>query len=562
MKKSFLLISFLLLIGIAYSLEYGPTGSVGAPETIDRGMLAEAQDRAAMIPKSIPQEIIDAGAEEEYISVTCAMAKYNMQKFVDGADTVKAIWDEVASTLSSEGITMDTSALLSIKEGLLSKVEALCSATPETYGVAIQEIISFSLGDNGLEQSLKSIGTKLESDIKVKMDNYTAQGEVIQAEIDAMTGGKSPEEIEAIVSQIYAKSAQYQAITNANPMAAQDPSVQALYSEIQTLQASLGASTPKAQEEAIALGEEARAFGEKAQSLGAKVEQAFSGMAEKMRAAFEGKNYTLQESEVNEAYYALFLKVFNQKIIDIDAKKAEVSVYGIDTSMFNEVTVWAAAKKEQALTVFTSDATEADIMEFIKIINLESAEMEVRINSIIEGLIQDKYITSLDALMETAQAGIDAATNGGLDTSVLENLTAQLEALRDEAIALDEAGNDEEAFAKIKEAENIVALLKEEYARLQAQVEGVKEEAQTIITALNAEKAKILALKEAAQGLNIDTSVLEKLETELYALESQATILLELGNTADALVLINEAKAKFEALKIEYSKLFAEVKSK
>jgi hypothetical protein len=557
MKKSFLLISFLLLIGIAYSLEYGPTGLVGAPETIDKGMPAEAQDRAAMIPKSIPQEIIDAGAEEEYMAVTCAMAKYNMQKFVDGADTVKAIWDEVASTLSSEEITMDTSALLSIKEGLLSKVEALCSATPETYEVAIQEIISFSLGDNGLEQSLKSIGTKLESDIKVKMDNYTAQGEVIQAEIDAMTGGKSPEEIEAIVSQIYAKSAQYQ-----SRLASQDPSAYTLLAEIQSLQASLGASTPEAQQEAIALGEEARAFGEKAQALGTKIEQAFSGMAEKMRAAFEGKNYTLQESEVNEAYYALFLKVFNQKIIDIDAKKAEVSVYGIDTSMFNEVTVWAAAKKEQALTVFTADATEADIMEFIKIINLESAEMEVRINSIIEGLIQDKYITSLDALMETAQAGIDAATNGGLDTSVLENLTAQLEALRDEAIALDEAGNDEEAFAKIKEAENIVALLKEEYARLQAQVEGVKEEAQTIITALNAEKAKILALKEAAQGLNIDTSVLEELETELYDLESQATILLESGNTADALVLINEAKAKFEALKIEYSKLFAEVKSK
>jgi hypothetical protein len=347
MKKSFLLISLILLIGMAYSLEYGPTG-MGVP--------AEAQARAAMIPATIPQEIIDAGAQAEYLAVTCAMARYNMQRFVDGADAVKTIWDEVAASLSSEGITMDTSALSSIKSGVLNRVDALCSATPETYGAAIQEIISFYLGKNGLEQSLKSMGTKLESDIKVKMDEYAAEGAEIQAKIDAMTGGKTPQEIEAIVSQIQAKSAQYQAIVNSNPIAAQDPSAQALLLEIQSLQASLGASTPAAQKEAIALGEQAREFGEKAQSLGLKIEGIFSGISDKMEAAFAEKNYSELKAAVNQHYYNLFLKVFDAKVFDIEAKRAEVSSYGIDTSIFDEITVWVANKKEEAKGVFTADA--------------------------------------------------------------------------------------------------------------------------------------------------------------------------------------------------------------
>jgi hypothetical protein len=133
--------------------------------------------------------------------------------------------------------------------------------------------------------------------------------------------------------------------------------------------------------------------------------------------------------------------------------------------------------------------------------------------------------------------------------------------LRNEAISLDEAGNDSLAFEKIKEAEEIVELLKEEYAKLQAQGEGVNEEAQAVIAALNAEKSKILALKEAAQGLELDTTVLEGLEAELYAIEAEANNLLGLGNNAEALLLINEAKQKFETLKIEYSRLLSEVKA-
>jgi len=561
MNKLFFASILLLLINAVSAVQYGPTGVTGASNTTDMGVPPEAQARAAMIPANIPQEIIDAGAQAEYLAVTCAMARYNMQRFVDGADAVKTIWDEVAASLSSEGITMDTSALSSIKSGVLNRVDALCSATPETYGAAIQEIISFSLGKNGLEQSLKSMGTKLESDIKARMDDYTAEGAGIQAEIDAMTGGKTPQEIEAIVSQIQAKSAQYQAIVNSNPIAAQDPSAQALLLEIQSLQASLGASTPAAQEEAIALGEQAREFGEKAQSLGLKIEGIFSGISDKMEAAFAEKDYSELKAAVNQHYYNLFLKVFDAKVFDIEAKRAEVSSYGIDTSIFDEITVWVANKKEEAKGVFIADATEDDIKAFIELINLESIEMEIRINSVIEELIREKYIDNLESLRAQAEAGVDAAKNGGLDTTVLENLTIQLEALRDEAIALDEAGDDEAAFAKIKEAEAIVELIKAEYSKLQAQGERIEIDAQAVITSLNSQKEKILALKEAARRVELDTTILEALEAELYALEEEANSLLSQGKNAEALLKIDEAKAKFEALKVEYSRLLIEVES-
>ncbi|MFA5332961.1 MAG: hypothetical protein WC376_00505 [Candidatus Nanoarchaeia archaeon] len=564
MNKPVLILSLLLLIEIASAVEYGPTGAVGAPDISEMGIPAEAAVRASQIPKVIPQEIIDAGAETEYLAVSCAMAKYNMQKFVDGADAVKAIWDEVVVSLSSEGITLDTSALLSIKEGVLSRVDALCSATPQTYAQAIQGIIDYSLGANGLEQQLKSMGSELETNIRAKMDGYAAEGEALQAQIDALTGGKSPEEIQAIVSQIQAKSTEYQGIT-ANPMAMQDPATSAraaaLLSEIQTLQASIGGATQEGQDEGVALGEQAQSLGDKAQFLGTKIESIFGGITEKMKQAFEGNDYSTQKSEVNEAYYALFLKVFNAKIIDVNEKKAEISAYNINTSMFDEVTEWAAQKKEQAKSVFVETATEEDIKEFIELINLESAEMEIRINSIIEGLIREKYVESLDELRSNANAGIVAANNGGLDTTELEALTAELETLRDEAIALDNAGNDSLAFEKIGEAQAVVALVQEEYAKLQAQGEGVQIQAQAVIAAINSEKDKLLSLKQAAQSLSLDTSLLESLETDLYSLEAQAQELLDAGQNAQALLLIQETKDKFEILKAEYSRLLSEVRA-
>lgn len=564
MNKSFLILSFLLIIGIASAVEYGPTGAVGAPDISEMGVPAEALGRANMIPKSIPQEIIDAGAETEYLAVTCAMAKYNMQKFVDGADAVKKIWDDVILDLSSEDIIFDTSALLTIKEGVLSKVDNLCLATAENYGQAINDLIDFSIGTNGLEQQLKSMGIELENKIRTKMDEYTAESASIQAEIDAMTGGLSQDEIISLTTQMQSYSTELQALTN-NPSAMQNPSnvarVEFLSTEIQSIQASLGATTNEDQQRGIELGEEAQSFGEKVQALGTKIEKVFGGISERMNAAFQGNDYSNLKAEVNEMYYALFLKVFNAKVIDVDAKKAEISVYGIDTSVFDEVTVWANLKKQEAKSVFVETATEEDIKDFIELINLESAEMEIRINSNIEGLIREKYIDNLDTLRSNAEAGIVAANNGGLDTTDLESLTLRLETLREEAMALDNAGNDSEAFEKIQEAERLVELLKVEYANLQSQGENAQAEAQAVIEALNAEKGKILALKEAAQSLELDTTLLTSLESELYSLESQATSLLNSGENAQALLLVQEAKNKFESLKFEYSRLLSEVKA-
>jgi chromosome segregation ATPase len=126
---------------------------------------------------------------------------------------------------------------------------------------------------------------------------------------------------------------------------------------------------------------------------------------------------------------------------------------------------------------------------------------------------------------------------------------------------LNEAGDDEASFAKIKEAEAIVELIKTEYTKLQAQGERIETDARAVITSLNSQKEKILALKEAARRVELDTTILEALEAELYALEEEANSLLSQGKNAEALLKIDEAKAKFEALKVEYSRLLIGVKS-
>lgn len=558
MDRRALLLVGLLIMGIVLAQEIpAPTAiSVGEPE------ISSADPRASEIPIEIPLPIVSAEAEAEYIEVVCAMARFHMQRFIDGMDAVKVHYDEMVSGMNTDypdTLNLDTSTIPPLKTMMTERLNALCSATPETYGQAVQGIIDLSMGGSGMESTLKDLGNQLKTQMEAKVSDYQSQANDYQEQAKALLGGRTYEEVKPLLDQLQSKQAELIA-AQATPPTSQEAGmrIQTLATEVQSLTQEIGldeSTTTQAQ----ALAADAEAFGADAQAFGNKAEQVFGNVGEKMQAAFNQKDYSDLEATATEKQYALFLKIFEKNLVDIGGIKARLEAAGVDASALDEVTMWVNEKKEEAKSVFTADATQAEIEAWALKTQEEGMALEAKLNNLIENQVTDKWLTEFEKLRANADAGIQTAKNGGLDTTVIEEMISELESIRSEAIALKESGKREEALDKIKLAEEKIALLKQEYTRLQAQGEEARTVAENAANALEAQRPFITALINAAKEKELDTSVIENLVTELDALKTQAMEQLQAENNAEALETLNKAKELYNAVKVEYERLRGEL---
>jgi len=554
-KRAFLLVG-LLLIGIVYAQEIPTTTSVDVPE------ISTTDARANDIPIEIPLPIVSAEAEAEYIEVVCAMARFHMQRFIDGIDAVKVHYDDMVNGMNAnypDTLDLDTSTIPPLKTMMTERLSALCSATPENYGTAVQGIIDLAMGGSGMESTLKGLGEQLKTQMETKVSDYQAQAEDYKAQAKTLLGGREYEEVKPLLDELASKQAELQA-AQATPPTSQEAGMrlQTLATEVQSLTQEIGIDE-NSQAQAQTLASNAEAFGVDAQAFGAKAEEVFGNVAEKMQAAFNQKDYSDLKAIATERQYALFLKIFEKNLVDIGGIKARLEASGIDASALDEVSTWVNSKKEEAKSVFTADATEAEIIAWASTAKQEGMALEAKLNSLIETQVADKWLTEFEKLRANADAGIQTAKDGSLDTTVIEGMISELESIRSEAIGLKEAGHREEALDKIKLAEEKVALLKEEYTRLQSQGEQAKTVAEQAANALEAQRPVITTLITAAKEAELDTSVIENMVTELDALKTQAMEQLDAENNAKALDTLNKAKELYNAVKFEYERLRGEL---
>ena len=126
-------------------------------------------------PTEIPKDIILAGAVDEFIDVSCAMAKYHMTQYIDGMNSVISHFENIKAEYP-DYVSTETDELNTMTTELQSKLDALCSANADTYSSAISDITILSTGDNGLEKRGREIGLNMESQLKVKGEEQKTKG--------------------------------------------------------------------------------------------------------------------------------------------------------------------------------------------------------------------------------------------------------------------------------------------------------------------------------------------------------------------------------------------------
>lgn len=506
---------------------------------------------ATSVPTSIPKEVINAGAEKEFIDTVCYMARYHMARFMDGCRAVKEHFDSIASEY--DWLTINTENITRIINEMENKINALCNATNDTYTQSVNELMALAEGSNGIEEVMKNVGKDIENQIKDKMSEYETQRDDIIKQVESIQAEIKPTttQIESLKEQINNLQAQLEGVTDPSKAASLAAQINALSSNIQSLNNSIKDKL----NELNSLQLQAESLNATVNALTDKLNKTFGDIKNKMESYFKGKDYTSLRAEAITKQLELFKKMFNYQENRVLKHQLEVENLGVKIEKYDKLRAWLANKTREAEKVFTVNSTDEEIMNFILEVKAEGDNWEKEIVSEIESKVSNSYITKLEEARLRAEAGVEQAKSAGLNTTILEEKIDELEEIRDRAHAYLAEGNYAAAYALLLEANRKYEQLRDYYNELRAQGEEAKKRAEEVMNFLYDARNKIMQAIQELNSSGVDTTTLQVLGSELDKIRKKIELAVTSGDYGEALKLTEEAKAKYDILKKEYEEL-------
>jgi hypothetical protein len=133
------------------------------------------------IPKTIPPELIDAGAEAEFIGILCQYATINTKRFIDTADFAIGKYED-ASARYPFIKSLDAAPLEAKRTKVLDKIEVVCSSDAANYYENTQSLVGELSGADALGPQLQGAITAVTNDI---ISYVMSGGSVSATELEA-----------------------------------------------------------------------------------------------------------------------------------------------------------------------------------------------------------------------------------------------------------------------------------------------------------------------------------------------------------------------------------------
>lgn len=151
-----------------------PVADTPSVEPVGDGELIEYT--VTGIPKTIPPELIDAGAEAEFIGILCQYARVNTNPFINTADFAIAKYKE-ASARYPFIKSLDTAPIEAKRTKVLDKIEVVCSSDAANYYENTQSLVSELSGADALGPQL----SKAINDVTNDIITYVMSGGTVSA---------------------------------------------------------------------------------------------------------------------------------------------------------------------------------------------------------------------------------------------------------------------------------------------------------------------------------------------------------------------------------------------
>lgn len=351
-------------------------------------------------PETIPPEIREAGASQDFLDMMCVMARFNSNKFVSATETAERHFMQ----LSAE-IEIDSTKLQELRERVQVRAEELCSANEANFGSAMKAFMNTMEGPDGMESAMNDIGNQVETQMRAKMEAMQAEMQPKRERMEELR--RQIQEIDAMARDVASSGASGEALQVFNQQK------QPLYEEMKQL------------------GEEMKLQGEQARAVGSNLETVFGGLGEEMERNFDenSADFTAFKMEMAEKQMALFTKVFDIKMEEVKRQKEKLEADGIDASVFDELIAWAESKKAEAQGVFASGDEQA-MEAFMNGMDSSGGEWEAKIDAAISVQIEAKIESKWSELKPTIEEGIALAGENGLDTTQIKTIVAELEQIQ------------------------------------------------------------------------------------------------------------------------------------
>lgn len=462
-------------------------------------------------PVTIPEDIIAADAEQEFINLLCAMTRLNLEQMKNVINTMQSAFTEYTQDPELSFLTIDMSDINILKEDIDIRINGLCSSTPETFSEAAKALQELIEGDLGIERRMQGV---FKDQIKARIEEKVQTFEV---QMQAFSGGMPPTGGAVMVEQSRVKvtrqglPAQCAGLDISGCRDLMEQTYcQGLVSEqceaaIQTIMAG-GSYIPPTidiqndtqqcgpdgclegnvinpeddfgsenmpegdrlgsgdgmQGPSIEEMQEMQAIQTEMMALMSKVQGLPQFMMSKTQEALAMPVSSELKRAVAEAQIALFKKVFDSYTSIAMERKQELLDNGLNVSVFDGLEEWKQEKIAEAETLVSDDFNISAFHTFEKELRTEYDEWKLRIETNVAEQIYIKFQTEYASNRERIDEAISVAKEKGLDTSKAEYFISQMDVLSNDIKNKKESGETELMFSLMRDLKFKYSMLKEE----------------------------------------------------------------------------------------------------
>ncbi len=441
----------------------------------------EFDKRGEGFPTTIPADIEEAGAGQEFINLVCAMTKLNIGKMKLVIDAVSGAFSELSSDPELSFLTIDLSGVNVLKADIDNRINAVCSSSPESYPAAANSLAQLIEGENGIEKSMKSIfKDQIKSKMEAKMQEFQAEMGMDGFGGPGITGGFVKVKDSVVINEGQMPPctdfADPQCLSTLQEQYCQGLTAGECQEQIsgmisgsqmpesfegdEQMQGSFGPSA-----EQLAKIEE---FQAKMESIGRKMSELPNLMMAKVEEALKAGDDESLKNAVSAAQFALIKKMFEYHISLAFERKQELAAEGLDVSLFDELEAWKEEKLSEAQVMSSEGFNESKMFEFEERTKREYESWKERIEENVAKQILVRFKTEYSANKERIDRGISIAKDKGLDTTVIETYLSQMDTLIKDLEKHEDDSDKEEIFRIMRDIKFKYGKVKQELDSLRS----------------------------------------------------------------------------------------------
>ncbi len=536
------------------------------------------------MPTLIPEDLIEAGAGQDFIDMFCTSVKSGVENQMK---TMLRIMVDHFNTLNSDSdlsfLQIDVSPIEEVLTDVSNYIDGVCLSTPATFAEKVVPLKEILEGENSVEVRIQSVFRQFDNKMRTKMKEFQGQIEGVMGQ----AGGQ--EDIQNQLSDLQKQYLGSFSVSGQNLGEVQMESIQELLQAsggqveggtmeemqqaLQEFQTASETVRTNFQTQMAGVQEQAQSMGASMEKIGKKIESIMQDLEAKMKEK-EAEAKDFFKSDLKSRFVGMkriFQKVVQFKVGKATEKRDSLKADGLDTTPFDNALSVVNQKVEGLMDIFDNAISKVDSIESESVWDVEEElqnavdkgieelgklweEQEKQVEATMKVQVHkkqvDEFVDKLNNFKEIFDEKLARAKELGLDTAEIERQYNKLVELGSKAETAYANGDYEKALTFLAAVKAKYELINEAWTNLNKQT-TISEFIQSAKEIIKRVDESLLRARVVAENQGIDISALERMITDFKTLVAS----IETDDADTALEDIGKARDLFKSIKLKWDSL-------